>query len=138
MKTTKPVLVIQLPETLNLFQARDFMAEVLPVLAADRPRVVFDFAEVRRIDSAGVDMLVECLETVMQHDGDVKLAAITPEVLVILELTRVDRLFQIFDNTSDAAESFRGFPVVGVPQGADSWYGGFLPTSGHGVERLTG
>jgi len=97
--------------------------------------VVFECSEVRLIDSAGVDMLVQCLEMVMQRDGDLKLAALTPEARVILELTRIDRLFEIFENAPDAVESFHGFPVHSAPQ-SDAWYAGVFPENGHATDRL--
>jgi anti-anti-sigma factor len=116
MANSRPVVVIQLPERLNLVQTQEFISEVDPLFKADRPRVVFDFSEVRQIDSAGVDMLLYCLETIMKRDGDLKLAAVPPQSAIILELTRVDRLFEVFDNISDAVESFHGFPVHGSSQ----------------------
>ena len=80
-----------------------------PILKSDQPRVVFDFCHVRRMDSLGVEMLLHCMEEVVKRDGDLKLAAIPPQLAVILELTRVDRLFEVYETTSDAVESFYGF-----------------------------
>jgi len=68
------------------------------------------------LDSAGIEMLLRCMEEAMKRNGDVKLAAVSPQVTVILELTRVDRLFEIFENPSDAVESFHRFPVQAFRQ----------------------
>jgi anti-sigma B factor antagonist len=122
MKTGRPVLVMQLPSRLNLSEAREFLPEVMSILRSDRPHIVFDFSEVQQIDSAGVEMLLKCLERVMSLDGDLKLAALTPQASVILELTRVDRLFEIFETVDTAVESFRGFTVHETPQAANAWY----------------
>jgi anti-sigma B factor antagonist len=110
MSTTRPVIVMELPEQLNVEQVQILCRELLPLVRADRPRLVFDFSRVRRIDSAGVDMLLTCIDEVMKRDGDLKLASLPPEVGVILEMTRVDRLFEIFDEAADAVESFHHFP----------------------------
>jgi anti-sigma B factor antagonist len=72
---------------------------------------VFDFSNTSHLDSAGIDMLLRCLREAMKRNGDIKLAAVPPRVAVILELTKVDRLFQIFIKPSDAVESFYSFPV---------------------------
>jgi len=111
MKQNRPVIVLQLPERLNLEQARTFFQDLSPFLDADRPRLVFDLSEVRQLDSAGVDMLLRCMEATMKRDGDLKLAAVPARIAVILELTRVDRLFEIFESASDAADSFTSFSV---------------------------
>lgn len=104
-----PVEVKQLPEFLKLREVTDFLREVAPVFQADRPRVVFDFSRVRQMDSAGVDMLLYCVEEAMKRNGDLKLAAIPPASAIILELTRVDRLFEVFATVGEAVDSFSGF-----------------------------
>jgi len=131
MNTGRPVLVMQLPERLSLAEAREFLPEVMAVLEDDRPRMVFDFSQVQRIDSAGVEMLMQCLETIMRLDGDLKLAALTSEAAVILELTRVDRLFEIFATVDGAVESFHGFVARETERGARDWYGSAFPGNGH-------
>jgi len=73
--------------------------------------LVFDFSGVRQLDSAGIEMLLRCLEEVMKRNGDIKLAAVPPAPAVILELTGVDRFFEIYENASDAVESFHQFPA---------------------------
>jgi anti-sigma B factor antagonist len=135
MKTGRPVLVMQLPARLNLTQAREFLPEVMAILKSDRPRLVFDFSEVRHIDSAGVEMLLKCLEKVMRLDGDLKLAGLTPEASIILELTRVDRLFEIFASVDEAVDSFNGFSMQDMPHSAT---GAFFPTSEPADDRLAG
>jgi anti-sigma B factor antagonist len=71
--------------------------------------VVLDLSNVRQLDSAGVDMLLHCMSEAMRRDGDVKLAAPSAEAMVILELTRTGRLFEIYDSATDAARSFSSF-----------------------------
>ncbi len=75
-------------------------------LASYRPQLVLDGEAVRQIDSAGIETLLRCMEKAMKQDGDVKLAALSPEATVILRLTRVDRVFEIFDTVSEAVTSF--------------------------------
>lgn len=134
MSNIRPVLVMQLPERLNLTQAREYWPEVMAVLESDRPRMVFDFSQVRQIDSAGVEMLLNSLESVMRLDGDLKLAALTPESTVILELTRVDRLFEVFPTVDSAVESFHRFFLPEAVPSADSWYANSFPGNGHAAD----
>src|SRR5580658_2496005 len=106
----RPVVVKQLPERLSVAQSRLFFFEVEPWLTADRPRVVLDCSRVRELDSAGIQVLLHCLEEAMKRNGDVKLAAIPPAAAEILELTKVDSLFEAFDSIRDAVNSFHQFP----------------------------
>ncbi len=109
METSRPVVVKRVPERLNLKQARAFLREVQPFITSDRPQVVFDCAQVRQMDAAGVDMLLQCVAQVMKRDGDLKLASLSPQAAVVLELTRADRLFEIYETPADAVRSFTSF-----------------------------
>jgi len=108
--------VKQLPERLSVVQGREFLRDVEFSLKAERPRLVLDCSQVRQLDSAGIQVLLHCLEEAMKQNGDVKLAAIPPGAAEILELTRVDSLFETFDNIADAVNSFYQFPVFAFPQ----------------------
>jgi anti-anti-sigma factor len=101
--------VKRVPESLNAKQARAFLEEVRPLLEHDRPQLVFDLSLVRKIDSAGVDTLLHCMQEAVRRDGDLKLASLSPEAQVVLELTRTGRLFEIYASSSDAVRSYSGF-----------------------------
>ncbi len=109
METSRPVIVKRIPERLNFKQARKFQQEVRPFLQSDRPQLVFDLSQVKQIDAAGVDMLLTCMSEAMRRDGDLKLAALSPQASIVLELTRTDRLFEIYENSTDAVRSFSSF-----------------------------
>jgi anti-anti-sigma factor len=111
------VMVRRLPEKLNSDEGQAFFSQIQKLLDGNQPRFVFDFAQVSELDTAGIHLLLQCLEEVMQFNGDVKLAAVPPGPATILELTGVDRLFEIFDGTADAVQSFHYLPPheVAVP-----------------------
>jgi anti-sigma B factor antagonist len=111
MTANHPVIVQKLPASLSQHQASEFVRQLEPSLRVDRPCLVFDFSEVRQLDSSGVRLILQCTEEAMKRNGDLKLAAIPPPIAVILKLTGVDCLFEIFDNAADAVESFYRFPV---------------------------
>lgn len=111
MTTGRAVAVKPFPKSFNKEQCEAFLRELEPHLEGDRPRLVFDFSEVRYLDSAGVELLLLCMEEAMKRNGDVKLASVSSELDAILEMTRVDRLFEIYENCSDAMESYHRFPV---------------------------
>jgi anti-sigma B factor antagonist len=110
MRSERTVVVKQLPEKLSLEQGRVFLREIAHSLTADRPHVVLDFSDVRQLDSAGIHVLLHCLEEAMKRNGDVKLAAVPPAAAVVLELTKVDSLFETFGTAAEAVNSFHQFP----------------------------
>jgi len=109
METSRPVVVKRMPEKVNQQEARKFFADVQPFVTADRPQLVFDLSQVKQLDAAGIEMLLRCVEEVMKRDGDLKLASLSRQARMVLELTRTDRLFEIYLNSTEAARSFSGF-----------------------------
>jgi anti-anti-sigma factor len=116
MHTSGPVIVMELPERLKHSDLEKFLEELQPLLESDNPRVVPDCSQVRYADSVGVEMLRRSMQEAIKHKGDMKLAAVLPASSVILELMRVDRLFETFETAEGAVESFRAFPSYPVRQ----------------------
>lgn len=116
-----PVIVMELPERLNQVEGQTFLGEMQPLLETDRPRVVLDCSQVKNMDSAGIEILLHCMGEAMKRDGDMKLASVSPSAAAILELMRVDRLFEVFESTEEAIRSFH---AVASPEGPASlpWY----------------
>jgi anti-anti-sigma factor len=121
MLTSGPVVVMQVPEELNVGAVNKFMLDVKPLLETNRPRMVLDCSQIRTIDSAGVETLLQCLEEALKRDGDLKLASLSPQSEVILELMRVARVFETFETCDLAVRSFNALPVDPTPQDAP-WY----------------
>ena len=111
MTCERPVVVKQLPEKLGAEEGRMFMREVLSCLSTHRPRIVLDCSQVRQIDSGGIQLFLCCLEEAMKRNGDVKLASISRRTAAVLELVKVDQLFEVFDRVTDAVNSFHEFQV---------------------------
>jgi anti-sigma B factor antagonist len=107
------VAVKQLPETLTEKQGKLFLGELESSINIDRPSIVLDCSRVCRMDRALINLLLSCLEEAMKRNGDVKLAAVPQDARSILELTGVDRLFELFDTNAEAVSSFRRAPVDG-------------------------
>jgi anti-sigma B factor antagonist len=109
METSRPVVVKRIPERMNQSDARKFLTDVQPLLNGDRPQLVFDLSQVRQLDVAGIEVLLQCMSQAMKHDGDLKLASLSDHASIVLELTRTDRLFEIYETSTDAARSYSCF-----------------------------
>jgi anti-anti-sigma factor len=121
MLTSGPVVVMQMPEQFTGGEVQTFMLELGPLLESNRPRIVLECSQVRCIDSAGVEMLLRSLEEVLKRDGDLKLASLSAEAEVFLELMRVARVFETFPTSEEAVRSFNAVPADAVTQDA-AWY----------------
>jgi anti-sigma B factor antagonist len=116
MYSSGTVIVMQAPERLDHTGATMFLNQLKPLLEGVRPRLVLDCSEIQHIDSAGVETLLLCMEEAMKRDGDVKLAAVAPSSAVILELMKVERLFEVFDTPEEAVHSFHALSSYAIPE----------------------
>jgi anti-sigma B factor antagonist len=109
METSRPVIVKRMPPRMNQRESREFLRDIRPLLDSDRPQLVFDLSQVIQLDAAGVDVLLHCMSRAMKKDGDLKLASLSPQAAIVLELTRTERLFEIYQTSTDAVRSFSAF-----------------------------
>ncbi|MBI9086098.1 MAG: STAS domain-containing protein [Desulfobacterales bacterium] len=69
-------------------------------------RIVLDFSSVDFMDSSGLGTLVASARRLRAQQGDLKLACLADKVRRVFELTRADRLFDIYDDPEAAVSSF--------------------------------
>jgi len=75
-------------------------------LAANRHRLVADFAAVEYTSSAGLRVLLATLKQARARGGDLRLAALNPDVLKVLEISGFTRILSVFDSVDHAVASF--------------------------------
>ena len=121
MSNRGPVIVMELPETLNHAEGTKFLGDLQPLMESNRPRIVLDCSLVQHMDSAGIEILLDCMSEAMKRDGDLKLASVSPASAAIMELMRIDRLFEVYETTDEAARSFQAATLPEAPQNLP-WY----------------
>ncbi len=72
--------------------------EIKDVLDSGQVRLVVDLSDVRFIDSSGLSILVTALKAARAAGGDVVLLKPPPVVRTLLELTRLHRVLEIFED----------------------------------------
>ena len=71
------------------------------------PNVVFDLEKMSHIDSSGLGVLVQLLQRTTTRGGTVKLANIQPHPRIVFDITKVYRVFEIYDSVDAALASFK-------------------------------
>jgi anti-sigma B factor antagonist len=95
------VTVLAVGNRLDSASADDFRTEAGEAVQAGLP-IIIDLSRTTFVDSAGLGSLVSLLKNCAQQQRRLYLAALTPQVRQIFELTRLYRLFDIFDNVEQA------------------------------------
>jgi len=102
----RSVAVKKLPERISGSHREAVYKDLQSSISVDRPAVVLDCSDVRQFDGSAIHLLLCCLEEAMKRNGDVRLAAVRPDVRVALEKAEVDSLFQCYEGVEEAVDSF--------------------------------
>lgn len=83
-------------------QAVEFSSHLNKFVASKIKHVIVDLSGVSLINSSGLGMLVGGLTTMRKSGGTMRFAAIPTNVMNLLEITRLNTVFDIYDSV-DAA-----------------------------------
>jgi len=112
----RAVAVRRIPEVHSVREKVAFLHEIASVMNASRPRLVLDCSTLHECNTSTIHLLLHCLEEAMKRNGDVKLAAVPAAAALVLVKTGVARLFETFDTTAEAVNSFHQLPVIAPRQ----------------------
>src|SRR5438132_13951524 len=82
--------------------AGQLKAEFLILSQPDIDTLIVDLSDVKQIDSAGISALLLAQRQMKIHTGEVRLVGVREDVLSMLRLTQLDRLFPIFSTVEEA------------------------------------
>ena len=72
---------------------------------AKRINLILDFCNVRFLSSAVLGLLIRISKKVYERDGQLRLCSISPKIYEIFKITRLVKIFDIYQDVESAAES---------------------------------
>ena len=72
---------------------------------AGRINLILDFCNVRFLSSAVLGLLIRISKKVYERDGQLRLCGINPKIYEIFRITRLTKIFDIYQDVKSAAES---------------------------------
>lgn len=96
------VVVKQLPDGCAKRQRREFLAEIKQLARESyRPQLILDLPS-HKLTSETLDLLLNCAEQMERSEGRVSVAGASPEAALILELTQLTSVVNVFPSISEA------------------------------------
>ncbi len=106
-KTENDILIVVINEKRATV---DFSAELkedlIQKIEESNRNVVIDLSATEFVDSSFLGTLVAGLKKATMKSGDLKIVGLQQPVRAMFELTRLYRIFDIFENVDDALNSF--------------------------------
>ncbi len=99
------LLKVSLDGRLVAAYADEFQNQTLERLGNSR-NVLLDLSKMTHVDSSGLGAMVFILRKMIDAGGTVKIACLQDRPRIIFEITKVFRVFEIFDSVDEALKSF--------------------------------
>lgn len=99
-------LIITFPEQVQLEgdRSHDFKDRIQSVISGKGCRVIVDLTNVALIDSSGLGALISALKALRAKGGDLVLCSMSRQVRTVFEITRLLRVFEVFEGPEPALE----------------------------------
>lgn len=98
-------VIIKVFGEVDLYTSPDLRKQILAVTKSRPPLIIVDLQHVSYMDSSGVATLVEGLQQVNKYKGKFNITHLRSGVREVFELSRLDRVFDIFDSVELALEA---------------------------------
>ena len=79
---------------------------VYDLLETGTRNILIDLGHVTFIDSFGIGQLIDCYTTVTNQGGLLKLCELSSRVSSILQITKLNTVFEVFKSEAEAMDSF--------------------------------
>ena len=100
--------VVELSGEVDLHHSLELREILGRHIAARRPALLVDFAQVTYIDSAGLATLVEYVQKSISYRGRFALAGVSERLKTIFDIARLDQVFSIFGTAAEARTALVG------------------------------
>ena len=102
------VVVVDVVGKLTTTGGRTQLRDLIHVLSeTGHKRFLLNLAGVDYVDSTGMGELVRCFSTVRQKGGEMKLLQVNKRVADLLQVTRLNTIFEIYSEERVALGSFQ-------------------------------
>ena len=91
---------------LNSPKSPELKTELLRLVSEGYINILVNLGMVSYIDSSGLGALLFGRRQVAPLDGDLKLSCLSDNVIAMVKIAQLDRVFDIFDTEEEAVKSF--------------------------------
>ena len=95
-------IVLELAGDIDLHRSVELRAGLLETIQEKPSVLVINMSEVGFMDSSGLATLVEAMQLSRRNGGQLRLVGLSRRVRSIFEISRLDKIFQIYENESEA------------------------------------
>lgn len=88
-------------DRLNATVAQEIKTELTSILSKKGTKMVLNLSNIKFIDSTGIGTLISALKTARENNGAFQLCAIQNDVMGLITLMKLDKIFDIFKSEEE-------------------------------------
>jgi anti-sigma B factor antagonist len=101
------VVILDIFGAISLGESKEKFAEVMnELLSESGTNVLVNFSAINYVDSTGIGELVGYLNKFVERNRQLKILKPHERVLKLLQITKLDTMFEIYDDEKQALQSF--------------------------------
>jgi len=101
------VVICKIKGDIDINSSPDIRKALSELTQGEEKRIVVNLEGVSYIDSSGLATLVEMLKKSKSYGGNLKLSDLADKVKGLFEITKLDRIFNIYTSTEEAIADFK-------------------------------
>ncbi|MEW5758363.1 MAG: STAS domain-containing protein [Candidatus Omnitrophota bacterium] len=105
-KQSNDVIVCSVKGEININTSPNMRKEFEKLVREDSKKILLNLNNVSYIDSSGLATLIEILQRVKRNNGLMRLSNLSEKVSSLFEITKLDKLFNIFSSEEEALQNF--------------------------------
>lgn len=82
--------------------ANDVRAQTKTIIDEGNGKLIIDLEHLTFIDSSGFSVLISAFKATRAREGRLVLSHVSPEIMSLIELTRLNEIFEIFPDVEAA------------------------------------
>ena len=99
------IVIIGIAGDIDLYSSPQVRKKIIELTAKKTPAILINLDKVTYMDSSGVATLVEGMQLINDYNGKLLIFNVHGAVHDVFELSRLDKVFKIFDNETDALKA---------------------------------
>jgi len=105
--TPDQIPIVHLKGEIDLHTCSVLRDTLRDLIEKEHYQIVINLAEVPYLDSAALGVLVDAVRRVREHEGGISLVSTTPFVRRAFEITRLVKIFQLYEDNEAALADIR-------------------------------
>ncbi len=100
------IKIVEVEGEVDLYSSPQLRKILIDLTKEERKSILVELGKVKYMDSSGIATLVEALQQISKYSGKLKLANLRDAVRDVFELSRLDKVFDIYPTIDDALKAF--------------------------------